>query len=400
MSMHENPPNTSRWHAEPRQAPVRLFLAGDRGDAGALLGAKVGDYPIEVELCAVTDWIDPAQVATAAAAIIQVDADSPAAIKRFERLALTSETPLIAACYEPPLALVRGLIRAGAHDVLPLPLDLDELATALDPVRRGHAEPSAPAPVQSGKLVGVIRSEGGVGATALLCQLALVHAAREAALGRRDCLMDLDVQFGDAAFQLGLHPRLGLGDLLEAGSRIDGELIRSVAATHPLGLSVIAAPRDVLPIESFPADQMMLLVDRMTREYGTLFLDLPANWTNWSLSLLARCDLVLLVTELRLASLHRTRRLLDLLREQDLGGLELKVVINQLPKRGFRHITEADVERVLGRPVSFTVSDDEELVEAAIERGVPITEIRRKSALGRDLDQLDAGVAVLLGQER
>ena len=34
------------------------------------------------------------------------------------------------------------------------------------------------------------------------------------------------------------------------------------------------------------------------REFGTVFVDLPTNWTNWSLSLLARSDLVLLVTEM------------------------------------------------------------------------------------------------------
>ena len=40
------------------------------------------------------------------------------------------------------------------------------------------------------------------------------------------------------------------------------------------------------------------------------------------------------------------------------------------------------------------------LVRAAIDRGVPINEIKRKSALGRDLDALDAGIAAAFGLER
>ncbi len=42
--------------------------------------------------------------------------------------------------------------------------------------------------------------------------------------GREACLVDLDVQFGDVAFQLGLRPKLSLVDLLEAGARLDGDL--------------------------------------------------------------------------------------------------------------------------------------------------------------------------------
>ena len=37
---------------------------------------------------------------------------------------------------------------------------------------------------------------------------------------------------------------------------------------------------------------------------------------------------------------------------------------------------------------------------AAVDRGVPISEIKRKSAIGRDLDQLDAGIAAALGLGR
>jgi pilus assembly protein CpaE len=39
-------------------------------------------------------------------------------------------------------------------------------------------------------------------------------------------------------------------------------------------------------------------------------------------------------------------------------------------------------------------------MRSAIDRGVPIDELKRKSALGKDLDALDAGVAAALGLER
>jgi pilus assembly protein CpaE len=39
-------------------------------------------------------------------------------------------------------------------------------------------------------------------------------------------------------------------------------------------------------------------------------------------------------------------------------------------------------------------------MSAAADRGVVIGEIKRKSALGRDLDTLDVGLAAALGLER
>ena len=156
-----------------------------------------------------------------------------------------------------------------------------------------------------GRFSSVIKSVGGVGATALLSQLAIRFAQHEAAHGREACLIDLDVQFGDVAFQLGLQPKLSLADLLEAGARLDGDLLRATTTDHPSGVKVIAAPSEMMPLEGIPNEQLLQIVELAAREFGTVFVDLPTNWTNWSLSLVARSDLVLLVTELTVAGLNR-----------------------------------------------------------------------------------------------
>ena len=250
------------------------------------------------------------------------------------------------------------------------------------------------------KVVTIIKSEGGVGATALLGQMATTFAAREAAAGREACLIDLDVQFGDAAIQLGLHPLLTFHDLVDAGKRLDGELLRSVATRHPSGLQVIAAPKEIMPLEAISNDQLLSIIDLATSEFGTVFVDLPANWTNWSLSLLARSDLVLLVTELRVPSLHRARRQLDLLTNQDMGNLEVRVVLNRAEKGLFRALGPADAERVLRKPVAYTIANDHATMSEAIDRGVPLADVRRKCALIKDIEGMVAGVAGALGLER
>ena len=132
-------------------------------------------------------------------------------------------------------------------------------------------------------------------------------------------------------------------------------------------------------------------------QYDTVLIDLPANWTDWSLSLLARADLVLLVTGLSVPSLSRARRQLDLVAQQDLGTLDIRIVVNRFESGLFRNVDRSDLERVLGRDADFTVAREDEVMNETIELGVPMRDVRRRSRLGKDLDALSRGVAAALG---
>ena len=156
----------------------------------------------------------------------------------------------------------------------------------------------------------------------------------------------------------------------------------------------------MMPLESLTSDHLLEIVEIAAREFGTVLVDLPTNWTNWSLSLLARSDLILLVTQLNIPSLNRARRQLELMRDQELEDLEVRIVVNRLEKGFMRTIRLSDVREGLGRDVSYTIANEHAVVRAAIDRGVPIDEIKRKSAIGKDLDTLDAGIAAALGLER
>ena len=396
-----NPNETaSTWKAHKREAAVQLYLSGADGDAAGLVGARVAGFPLSLNVGPAADMIDPEDLAGSAAAVVQVDPGDPASMKRFERIASATRTPLIAAAYDPPLALVRQLVRAGAHDVVPLPLDVDDLETSLSPIRDQMKRNTSSANSVNGKMICVIKSVGGIGATSLLTQLAIRAAEQEAKAGREVCLLDLDLQFGNAAFQLGLRPQLTFLDLIEAGGRIDGELLRATTAPHPSGLKIVGAPTSLMPLDAVNSEELIAIVEIAKREFGTVFVDLPASWTNWSLSLLAQADLVLLVTELSVSGLHRARRQLDLLREQDLASIDLRIVVNRFEKGLMRTVKAGDVQKALGREVAYTITNEPAVMHPAIERGVPISDIKRKSAVGKDIDMLDAGIAAALGRER
>ncbi len=384
------------WRPDNGEMPVRLVLSGERLVSGAWAGATVAGFPIELMITPADAPLDDGLFAGAAAAVVEVTEDNKISLDRFAQLA-KGGVPLVATAIDPSLAFVRSLVRAGAHDVIPLPIDLADLETSLAPLRERIAHRQSISPVKRGKVVSVIKSVGGVGATMLATQLAVRVAARQSPAARDVALLDLDIQFGDAAFQLGLRPALSLADLLDAGSRLDGALLRSTTTAHGSGLNVIAAPNAMLPLDAMTSEQVIDIIDQATREYGIVFVDLPSNWSNWSLSLIARSDLVLLVTEINLSSLNRARRQLEMLASQDLGALDVRVVVNRYERGLFKTISSSDVRQALGRDIAFTLSNDHALVRAAIDRGVPIEEIKRKSALAKDLDALGEGIATSLG---
>ena len=395
------PNETARtWKTDGREPSIQLYLSEVSGDAATLVDRTVAGFPVSLNTVAGSDWIEASALDGIPAAIIQVDPSNPASIKRFQQLAANVDTPLIAASFEPPLALVRSLVRAGAIDVISLPLTIEELESALEPVRDEIARRQGAGRASNGKLVTAVKSVGGVGATALLTQLAIHFALRESARGKETCIIDLDVQFGDVAFQLGMQSQLTLLDLLEASSRLDSDLLRATTARHPSGLNLIAAPPDMMPIEGLPSEQLLQIVDLATREFATSFVDLPANWTNWSLSLAARSDILFLITELSIAGLHRARRQLDFLRSQDLGGLDVRVIVNRFEKSQARQIGAKDARDALGRDVAYYVANDFQLMRSAIDRGVPIDELKRKSALSRDIDAILTDIAISLSSER
>jgi pilus assembly protein CpaE len=384
------------WHTAGKEPTVPIFVSDVIGDLADLVDGHVAGFAVQISLVKGSDWIDPADLADAPAAIVQVDGDNGASVKRFQQLAAAVPVPLIAAAVEPPLALVRSLVRSGAHDVIPLPLTKEDLDATLSPIREDLVRRKAKTSTSPGRLITAIKSLGGVGATSVMTQLAMRFAAMESGSGRETCLIDLDVQFGDVAFQLGSQNKLTLLDLIDAGNRLDSDLLRSTTAIHRSGLNFVSAPKDMLPIESMNGDQILQIVDLAKRNYSTLFVDLPTNWTNWSLSLVARSDLVLLFTELSVAGLNGARRQLDLLSSQDLGNLDVRVIVNRFVKTQLRNFREQDIQRALGRDVSFYVANDFPLMRSAIDRGLPLGELKRKSALGSDIDAIAATLAVAL----
>ena len=326
--------------------------------------------------------------------IVEVDPSDPGACAELDRIVRSTfpELPVVAAVRGLTLADTRRLMRLGIVDVVALPLEPDDFALAIGSARDVIARSPA-AHGRRGHAIAFMKSIGGVGTTALATQTGCLMAAQLGREGKQVCLIDFDVQFGDAAVHLDLKPSLGLADLLNAGARLDEALLRSVVSHHSSGLNIIAAPEALIPLEAVDTDLALEIVELACREFDLVLIDLPTAWTSWSLSILAQADATCLVTELSVPSIRQARRQMDMLHTQGLEDLRLHVVANRVERSWLKTIDVGEAERVLGHRVDFAIANDFRTVSSAIDLGKMVGEINSGSRVQRDLSTFSRGLA-------
>lgn len=330
--------------------------------------------------------------------VVQVDPRVPASMARIEHIkSRHPELSIVVALDNADLKLVRTLIREGVADVVSLPLDSEELlqtAVAILEVASKSLGHSDLAP-----MIVTARSLGGTGATTLVTSLASQLARRPACV-RGVCIIDLDIQFGAVADVLGLSPRRTLADLLEAEERLDGAFLQTVAAKHESGIFVIAAPKDIVPLEAIDTQKLQSVISVARREFDYVLLDMPSNWSTWSLSIMLEADSILMIVEQSLSSLRQARRRLDLFKSVGVDMRLVSIVVNRLEKRLFGSISLADVAETLNQDVLCGLRLEGQSIADAQAQGLLVDQLKPKSNYVADVAKLAEIVASRLSAEK
>jgi pilus assembly protein CpaE len=316
--------------------------------------------------------------------ILEVDPKDELSLARMEQVRRARPNiPIIAAIEEADIKLTRVLIRQGVFDVVTLPFDQDEV---LSRVMDASATVAADSKAKLAPMISVVGAVGGLGATTVITHLASAISARDQ-FGRC-CILDLDLQFGEVANYLGLSPPTSVLDLVEAGDRLDEDLIRNSAIDSGRGTYVLAAPLAISPLEQVDLDRLLRLLDIVREEFDFVLVDLPSSWTNWSLSALLGCSEIVLLTDQTINGLRQTKRCLDLFDSVEVPAADVTVVVNRYEKRLMQKIGLGDVSRVLERPVAATLALDKNGLSEAQDQGRLINETVRKTRFYDDVTGL------------
>lgn len=291
------------------------------------------------------------------------------------------KTRMVAVGMVNDVGLYRRLLEMGVADYLVKPVYGPTLANALQSAARAteREQPQA----KSGRSVALIGARGGVGATTLAVSAAWTMAQEKR---MNVVLLDLDLHFGSMALSLDLEPGRGFREILANPERIDNVLLRSAMSNVSDRLRVLASEEPLDDAIDADPDGLEALIANLSGNSDCVIVDLPRSLDALSRHVLARADVVGIVTEQSLPAMRDTQRLLALFKVIRAGAKTL-VIANRVGGVS-GEIGRVDFERGIGAKIDFSVPFDAKTANAAAERAKPFIEVARDAKTAVALREL------------
>jgi pilus assembly protein CpaE len=289
-------------------------------------------------------------------------ADELAAIREHTRAPV-----LIVASGGSPVMLEQAL-EADVADVLLLPQLVENVVFAIRKAThsRGRLAGVGSGGGRHGKILTVFSPKGGTGKTVTATNLASVFAKFE---GKKTLLLDLDLQFGDAAIMLGLEPEKTIYDLVVAPGELDTEKLAGYTTKHTSGLDVLPAPLRPEDAELVTEAKLARLLEVARESYDAIVVDTSPFFHGPMLATLDRTDELLLLSSLDEPTLKNLRLALQTLELLSFPKQRIKIVLNRSnSKVGMK---QNEVEGALGMKVRFEIPSDR-AVPLSVNRGKPV----------------------------
>jgi pilus assembly protein CpaE len=260
--------------------------------------------------------------------------------------------------------VVDAAFAVGVDDVLVLPQTTDQLSFAIHKARQGgRAGGREGSEGSKGRVVTVFSPKGGTGKTVLSTNLASALAAKSE---QRVLLIDLDLQFGDAAIMLGVDPTRTLYDLVTAPGELDQGKLEGYVTPHKCGLHILAAPLRPEEAELVTEAKVTELLEVARAAYDVVIVDTSPFFYGPMLALLEPTDQLFMLCGLDVPTLKNVKLSLETLEQLGFPMSRVELVLNRVaPKVG---LSREDVEATLGMSVLHEIPNDA-VVAPAVNRG-------------------------------
>lgn len=270
-----------------------------------------------------------------------------------------STAPIILAAYGEPNGIVETGLAVGAADVLSLPQSPETVLFALRKAALANGRADA------GKILTVFSPKGGSGKTVLSTNIA-VAVARS---GVDTLLVDLDLQFGDAALTLGVSPRATIADLAGSSGPTDVEKLKAFVSAGPTAsLSLLAAPTRPEDAQLVNQVELKAILDAARSAYGAVVVDTGPLFDVAILAAVDCTDQLLIVCNPEITSLKNVRIGLDTLERLGFPRSRISIVVNRVGAPG--SVTRKEIEQALEVEIAYELPDDA-AVPKALNRAVP-----------------------------
>lgn len=270
------------------------------------------------------------------------------------------------------LSFYRELIDVGINDYLLQPFSDEEFARVYERLSKGTA--SEESGERANTHIAVLGTRGGIGVTTIVNTLAYIFAED---MQIPTCVLDLDPHYGTASLDLDLDPSRGYREALEKPDKIDSLFMDRILIKYSDSLSMLSAEEgiedDVHPSDKTPE----LLVKELEARSQILITDVPRMARKYIWNIVAKADVILIVTDLSVSGLRDTSRYLELISGKMAKG-DIRIIANLTGVAGKREIPGDDFEDNVKRKISLKIPFESDIA-AFQNTGKPLAEFNASS---------------------
>ena len=273
--------------------------------------------------------------------------------------------------------LLRAALRAGARDVIALPLTVEAIAEAVESAAtwssavRDRMDDDGLQQVAErlgGRILVVAGGKGGVGTTTLATRLAV--AAAKADANRPVCLCELDMQTGDVRAMLDVTNRRSLADLAAVSDDVSVRSLDDTLYIHSTGLRVLLSPEHGEDAEDLSGEATRRILAALKFQYDLVVCDVGATIGDVGAVAVEMADAALVACTPDVPAMRGANRLLALWDRLHIRPGDVRVVLTRTHRE--TEIQPDFAARVLNAPLcDQAIPSGFRELEAAINTGDP-----------------------------
>jgi pilus assembly protein CpaE len=298
------------------------------------------------------------------------------------------QVPIVVAYQGAANGFVSAAFEAGADEVLMLPETdgtngspaSDVLFTFQKAMARRNGAPSASAQRHS-RTICVLGPKGGIGKTVVASNLGVALASEGASVA----LVDLNLQGGDLALTLGLHPDRTIYDLATSGGALDAEKLEAFLSPHESGARVLMAPTRPDQSSSVTTEFLGPAYALLRAMHDYVVVDTPPGFTPEVIASIDGASDVCMVATLDVLSLKSTKVALETLGLMGYDPGRLRLVLNRADSRV--GLSTEDVTAIVGRAPDVLVPSHRDITRS-VNEAQPIATSSPRSEAARAFKKL------------
>ena len=233
------------------------------------------------------------------------------------------------------------------------------------------------------KTIVVYSPRGGVGCSTIAVNLAI--ALREKTK-QRVLLLGGKLFFGHLGLMLNLRTNNSIADLVPHSAQLDDGLIHDVVVEHVSGINVLVEPFNFQIAQGIRPQELYNILVSLKRVYDYIVIDAGSSLTENVVTQMDAADRILLVTTPDLASLHDTKRYIEISQSLDYQPGKILVALNRVGMPG--GVKSKDIASALNQELFIEIPDDGAKVLRSINRGIPLLLRYPRSSTSKAISRL------------